>query len=83
MGIVRVALIGLAIWLIWAFIKRVRLKKLDHLQQKHVIPPVQRMKQCRLCGVHVLESEAFKGADAFFCNKSHFDKYSSISSKKT
>jgi len=83
MGIVRLALIGFAIWVIWAFIKHVRLRKLEYLQQKHATLPVQRVKQCKLCGVHVLESEAFKGSGAFFCNKSHYDKYSSISSKKT
>jgi len=82
MGIVRVVLLCIAIWLLWIVIKKVRLKKLEYTQKISKTTPIEPIQKCKFCGLHLPEHEAFQVSGRYFCNKDHFDKYLSLNSDR-
>ena len=73
MGIGRLLVLGLAIWLIWFVYKRLKASAVSIKSQKQKTK-VASVKQCAVCSVHVPEEEAIKKGDLYYCSQAHADK---------
>lgn len=79
MGIGRVLVLGLAIWLIWFVFKRLKSTAVSIKSQKQqatkASDDVSNIKQCAVCSVHVPENEAIKKGDLFYCSEAHANRH--------
>ena len=73
MGITRLLLLGLIIWLIFFLIKRFKLAQAARItnQKKAKVTTV---RQCAVCAVHVPENEAVLKGDLYYCSQAHADQ---------
>ena len=72
--IIRLILIGVAIWLVWRVVNKVLLNgprdsSTTHTTDNNSSPA--RMVKCEQCGVHVPEPEAFSARGHQFCSNAH------------
>jgi len=73
MGIGRLLVLGLVIWLIWFLYTRLKTSAVSRKSQKQKTK-VLAVKQCAVCAVHVPEEEAIKKGDLYYCSQTHADK---------
>ena len=72
MNLVRILVIGLAVWIIIVLIRNARDKKRASDQRPK--DRVENMVECAHCGLHLPENEAIRDGEQFFCSKQHRDK---------
>ena len=66
MGLIRVLVLALLIYVVWRLIKSVTSR-----QRSATPPDTQRMLRCAHCGVHVPEHLALPHKDVHFCSSAH------------
>jgi len=71
MGIFRLIILGLLIWLGFRLYKRFFAKKSVASDNKARI--ADNMVRCKHCGIHVPENEALRKGEDFYCCKNHLD----------
>lgn len=70
MGLIRIIIIALIIYLVIQIFKRWAANKKatpDKLEGKTMV-------QCKVCQLHILESEALQRDGQFFCSQEHLEK---------
>jgi len=74
MGIGRLIVLGLIVWVVWLIFKRLKsLPKNPNVSQKKSTK-ISKVRQCAECSVHIPENEAIKKGHLFYCCKMHADK---------
>lgn len=72
MNLLRLLLIGLAVWIIVVLIRNRRQQaSLKKQRDNHSIDSIV---PCRVCGTHVPENEAIREAGKVYCSKEHRDQ---------
>lgn len=71
MGLFRVILLGVIVWLVYGFYKRFRQNALEHQKDRIQEKEQEKVVQCRTCGVYVPEQEAVKVGDVTYCSEEH------------
>ena len=74
MGLIRILLIVLLIWVAWRLLRQALLPDKNKDRQSGAGgsgDSPTRMVKCAQCGVHLPESEAIQQEQQFFCNKDH------------
>ena len=75
MGITRLIIIGLLIWLAWMMYRRfIQYQNTKQQSTKTSQESVSNIKKCAVCGVHVPQIEAIKKGDRYYCSKAHCDQ---------
>lgn len=74
MGLIRLILIGVVIWLCLRMVRKYQAGK---SARPNTRKPLERanMVPCHVCGVHVPESDATQHQQLWFCGTAHRDKY--------
>jgi uncharacterized protein len=74
MGLVRLIIFALVIWLAWRLVKATLMQKRGEQGRQRSSEQdnrVQKMVRCHQCGVHVPENEAFSHQSLHFCSQEH------------
>ncbi len=71
MGLFRVILLGVIVWLVYGFYKRFRQNALEHQRGASVEKDKEKVVQCQSCGVYVPEAEAVRDGDRSYCCEEH------------
>ena len=71
-NLLRIITLGLLIWVVFV-LARNYLRARNTPQAKRP-PRIGNMVRCAHCGLHVLEGEAIKQGDAYYCSAEHRDK---------
>ncbi len=78
MGIIRLILLGVAIWLVWRVVRQTLLPGPDKrdtdggpTRTEQSTQDAAKMLKCEQCGVHVPESESFSARGHHFCSSAH------------
>ena len=72
MGLIRIIVIALIIYLVIQIFKRWSANKkheTSHLEET-------KMVRCKVCQLHIPENEALQSAGEFYCSQEHLDKKS-------
>ena len=73
MNLLRLLLIGLAVWIIITLLRNHRSRK-DALNKRQNKQNIDSIVPCALCGTHVPESEAIHEAGKVYCSPEHRDQ---------
>ena len=74
MGLIRLVIFAVVIWLIWRMVKNFNAKLASQGKRKDKLEN-QNMVACRYCSVHVPEKEALNHDDDWFCSEAHKQKF--------
>jgi len=74
MGLIRLIIFALVIWLIWRLVNNFKAKQVNKKQQREKIEN-QNMVSCQYCSVHVPQGDAKAHEGLWFCSDAHKDKY--------
>ena len=74
MGLIRLIILGLVIWLVWRLVNNVKARVKNSQKAKAKIAN-QSMVSCRYCSVHVPQPEAVQHNDSWFCSEAHKNKF--------
>ena len=74
MGLIRLIILGLVIWLVWRLVNNVK-ARVNTSKKPEAKIENQSMVSCQYCSVHVPQQEAVKHDDSWFCSQSHRDKF--------
>jgi len=73
MGIVRLLILGVVVWLAFKLIKRITNRpSISENSIKDSAP--KKMVQCKQCGLHIPVDEALPKGDDYFCCSEHRDQ---------
>ncbi|MDH3354924.1 MAG: PP0621 family protein [Chromatiales bacterium] len=75
MGIVRLLIIGVVVWLAFKLLKRLTKSPSISKNSMQNSPP-KKMVQCQQCGLHVPIDEALSKESDYFCCSEHRDEAS-------
>ena len=73
MGLIRLIILAVVIWLIWRMIKNYQVKQARRQKKKQVNR--DKIVKCSFCSVHVPMHDAIQQQDEYFCSAEHRDKY--------
>lgn len=71
MGLFRLILLGLVIWLLFRLYQRFIKGRSSQKQGTRQIDGD--MVRCKHCGIHIPESEAIKNGDHHYCSRAHLE----------
>ncbi|MDH5190204.1 MAG: PP0621 family protein [Gammaproteobacteria bacterium] len=71
MGLFRLILLGLVIWLLFRLYQRFIKGRSSQQQKTHQIE--DNMVRCKHCGIHVPEKEALKKNNHYYCSQAHLE----------
>lgn len=77
MGITKILFLIIALWVAWVLYRRyLQYKNHTHTKQgsSSENTDIKTVKRCEVCGTHVLESDAIKSNNRYYCSKAHFDQ---------
>jgi len=74
MGLIRLVILGLVIWLLWRMVKNFQARQNSKKKTGGNIEH-RNMVLCQFCSVHVPESEATRHGQKWFCSEGHKAKY--------
>ncbi|MFZ8928957.1 MAG: PP0621 family protein [Pseudohongiellaceae bacterium] len=74
MGLIRLIILGLVIWLIWRLVNNVK-ARVNTGKKPEAKLENQNMVSCHYCSVHVPQVEAVRYEDAWFCCEPHKNKF--------
>ena len=72
MGIVRLLIIGVVVWIAFRLFKRITNRPAISENSKNNSPS-KKMVQCKQCGLHIPIDEALPKGDDYFCCSDHRD----------
>ena len=70
MGVIRILLFVVIIWLVYRLVKN-KLQGPPAKNGKSTRQEYGRMVRCGFCGVHLPQSQALQEGDAWYCNPTH------------
>ena len=76
MGLIRVIAIGLIVWLVISFAKRMLQRSAASKTVAKQTINSKKMVRCDTCGTHVLESEAIQKNGKYYCSTQHLENQS-------
>ncbi|MEX2367511.1 MAG: PP0621 family protein [Pseudohongiellaceae bacterium] len=74
MGLIRILIFIMVIWLIWRMIRNYQVKQQQAREASGKLDQ-KKMVRCEFCNVHLPQSDAVSEKDLWFCNQSHKSKY--------
>lgn len=75
MGLIRLLIFALVIWLAWRLYRIHKLKTERAREQSRI--DSGKMVQCEVCGVHLPANSAISDQDHWFCSQKHLQQYRS------
>ena len=75
MGLIRLVIFALVIWLVWRMIKNYQASQARRKNSGNQKLTSGNMVACHYCSVHVPENDAIAHEQLWFCSESHKDKF--------
>lgn len=75
MGLIRLIIFALVIWMLWRFIKNFQARQNSNKNTSDKKLTRGNMVACQYCAVHVPESDAVEHEQLWFCSEGHKEKY--------
>lgn len=72
MGIVRLLIIGVVVWIAFSLFKRIT-NRPSTSENSEKTSPSKKMVQCKQCDLHIPVDEALPKGDNYFCCSDHRD----------
>ena len=74
MGLIRLIIFALVIWLIWRLVNNFKAKQVNKKMQRDKIEN-KNMVSCHYCSVHIPQEDAKAHEGLWFCSDAHKDKH--------
>lgn len=75
MGLIRLIIFGLVIWMLWRLIKNFLARQNSNTTTSDKKLAKGNMVACQYCTVHVPENDAVEHNQLWFCSERHKEKY--------